>query len=156
MANELTCGWYLEKFSLLYDYYAFFDTKDYLADSLFIKHKVRVHFMEEYAHPDAEYRVIFCKCRKRDSEAFRAALDELTDKMLICGHRDYPEFSRQMKQKMGADRKQRHKKEREERGAVDTVEKAEQESAERVLSKAARQLERALPRHTNRTEPKGL
>ena len=46
MANELTCGWYLEKFSLLYDYYAFFDTKDYLADSLFIKHKVHVHFME--------------------------------------------------------------------------------------------------------------
>ena len=45
MANELRCGWSLEKFSLLYDYYAYFDTKEYLADSLFIKHKVRVHYM---------------------------------------------------------------------------------------------------------------
>lgn len=28
-----SCGWSLEKFSLFYDYYAYFDTRDYLADA---------------------------------------------------------------------------------------------------------------------------
>lgn len=99
MANELRCGWSLEKFSLLYDYYAYFDTKEYLADSLFIKHKVRVHYMQEYAHENTGYLVIFCKCRKKDSAAFCSALEELPGKMLICGHRDYTQFCQDMKDK---------------------------------------------------------
>ena len=32
----------LDKFSLLNSHFAFFDTGDYLADNLFIKHQVRV------------------------------------------------------------------------------------------------------------------
>ena len=99
MANELSCGWSLEKFSLLYDYYAYFDTKDYLADNLFIKHKITVHFMQEYAHDGTEYIVILCKCRKSDSAAFCTALEELPNKMLIYGHRDYMEFCTEIKAK---------------------------------------------------------
>lgn len=95
MTNKLTCGWQLEKFSFLFHYYAFFDTGDYLADDLFIKHGVRVDFLKEYRHPDTEYTIIFCKCRKRDSERFRAALEELPNKMLICGHPDYIEFCKE-------------------------------------------------------------
>ena len=39
----------IERFSLLNAYYAYMDTDAYLADQLFIKHQVRVHFREEYA-----------------------------------------------------------------------------------------------------------
>ena len=34
----------LERFSLLYDHYAFIDVPDYYADQMFIQHKVTVRF----------------------------------------------------------------------------------------------------------------
>ena len=40
--------WKLQKFSIFYTYYAFIDSQDYLADQLFVKHKVKVDFGKEY------------------------------------------------------------------------------------------------------------
>lgn len=82
----------LEKFSLLYDYYAFIDVPDYYADQLFIRHQVTVRFGNEYRHPDQPYVIIFCKVRKRDSERFLSALSELNRKMILCGYPSYEEF----------------------------------------------------------------
>lgn len=132
MANELRCGWRLEKFSLLYDYFAYFDTKEYLADNVFIKHEVKVRFMQEYAHEDTEHLVILCKCRKKDSVAFCAALEGLPDKMLICGHRDYLEFCKDIKTKAEDGLKQIRRKGGAGSGTVDTAEQAKQESTESV------------------------
>ena len=70
--NECGC-WPIEKFSFRYQYFALIDTADYLADQLFIKHRVRVWFDEEYYRDDMPYRVIICRCRKRDVVAFMAA-----------------------------------------------------------------------------------
>ncbi len=81
----------LSKFSLLYRYFVFMDTPQYLADQLFIKHQVRVHFMEEYGKTGSPYLVIFCKVLKRDEDKFLAALKELPNKMLLLGHTDYSE-----------------------------------------------------------------
>lgn len=61
----------------------------YLADQLFIKHQVRVHFREEYVRDGSPYRVIFCHVRKRDQERFLAALNELPGKMMLLGYTDY-------------------------------------------------------------------
>ena len=66
---------YIDRLSLFYNYFAFLDTDAYLADQLFIKHQVRVHFREEYVRGDSPYRVIFCHVRKRDRERFQAALE---------------------------------------------------------------------------------
>ena len=74
----------IERFSLLNAYYAYMDTDAYLADQLFIKHQVRVHFREEYARDDSPYRVIFCHVRKRDQERFLEALNELPGKPKIA------------------------------------------------------------------------
>lgn len=38
----------IKKFSLLYYHYAYLDTKDYLADQLFVNNKVKVRFGREY------------------------------------------------------------------------------------------------------------
>ena len=46
---------HIDRLSLFYHYYAFLDTEEYLADQLFIKHQVRVHFREEYARKDSQY-----------------------------------------------------------------------------------------------------
>lgn len=80
------------QFSLLWAHFAFIDVPAYLADQLFIKHQVTVHFGEELHHPEANYIIIFCKVRKKDTDRFLAALEELPDKMLICGHLDYEEY----------------------------------------------------------------
>ena len=38
---------HIDRLSLFYSYFVFLDTDAYLADQLFIKHQVRVHFCEE-------------------------------------------------------------------------------------------------------------
>lgn len=90
----------LRHFSLFNSHFAFFDTGDYLADNLFIKHQVRVYFGDEYVHPDGVYRAILCHVRRWDEEKFRTAIEELANKMLLCGHPDYLEFCNTMWGKM--------------------------------------------------------
>ena len=76
--------------------------------------------------PDAPYRVIMCKCRKRDVDPFLAAIRELPNKMLLCGHPDYLTFCEDLKKNVQTVR---------DNGGVltnetdDTTQEAEQESA---------------------------
>lgn len=79
----------LHKFSLFNTYFAFLDTESYLADGLFINHRVRVYFGNEFVKPDSPYRIIFCHVRRWDKERFCAAMSELPKKMLLCGNVDY-------------------------------------------------------------------
>lgn len=79
----------ISKFSLLNAYFIFVDTNEYLADGLFIKHQVRVHFGPEFSKPDSQYRIITCHVRKRDIHKFHAALQELQSKMIFLGYTDY-------------------------------------------------------------------
>ena len=80
----------LKKFSLFKNYYVFVDTKDYLADQIFIRNKVKVDFGEEASCEDyPKYVVIFCKIKKKDNNKFLKSLEELERKMLILGHTDY-------------------------------------------------------------------
>lgn len=79
----------IQKFSLCFAYFLFFDVEPYLADQLFIKRKVRVWFGDEFRSKDSPYVAIFCHVRKRDVPAFLDALEELKKNMLICGYRDY-------------------------------------------------------------------
>ena len=85
---------HIDRPSLFYNYFAFLDTDAYLADQLFIKHQVRVHFREEYVRGDSPYRVIFCHVRKRDRARFQAALEELPKKMMLLGYIDYLDVCR--------------------------------------------------------------
>lgn len=62
---------------------------DYLADKLFIDHKVKVEFGREYKLEGSEYIIIFCKVRKKDSEAFKEALSKVCDKALLMGYDGY-------------------------------------------------------------------
>ena len=54
-------------------HYAYVDLNtdlDYVADSLFYRHKVPVKFGEEMTRTGDKYRVIFCKIRKEYKEEF--------------------------------------------------------------------------------------
>ncbi len=91
MVTEMKQKLYLpiRKLSLRYAYFAYFDTKDYLADSLFIRHKVRVWYGKHFKKDGSPYLGIMCKVRKRDVPLFQKAMEELENSMLICGYTDY-------------------------------------------------------------------
>lgn len=86
----------LAKLSLRFAYFAYLDVPEYLADGLFIRHEVRVHFSSEFSRPGEQYRMITCKVRKRDLPRFLEALEELPNKMLLCGHSDYIDYCNQL------------------------------------------------------------
>lgn len=71
--------------------YIFIDCEKYLADDLFIKHKVQVNFKDELAKDGTEYRIIHCTIRKRDESKFLAALSEINNKMSLMGYKGYEE-----------------------------------------------------------------
>lgn len=74
---------------------------NYVADSLFYKRKIPVWFSDELARPGDKYRVIFCKIRKKDRQAFEEALCELTTKMELLGHLDYVEYCNNIMKELG-------------------------------------------------------
>lgn len=83
----------IRKLSLFSYYYTYVDTSyNYLADALFIKHKVPVKFIKEYVRRGFKYSIIFCKISKKDNDNFLKALEELPNKMLLMGNRDYIDF----------------------------------------------------------------
>ena len=83
--------WKMSDFSIFSVPYAYVDHSSYLADQLFIQNKVTIKFKGEMAKNDSPYRIVFCKVLKRDAERFEESLGSLKDKMLLLGHRDYPD-----------------------------------------------------------------
>ncbi len=84
--------WKITAPSLLFFRFVFIDTADYLADQLFIRHKVRVWFGNEYEKKDCPFRIILCKVRKRDVDRFLDALGEMENKMILRGYPKYTDF----------------------------------------------------------------
>lgn len=75
----------------LYTYYMYADLSEYMADDIFINHRLTVHFQKEFTKEiDGEkYVVIFCKFRKNKKDVFLKCMDELNKKILITGHNSY-------------------------------------------------------------------
>lgn len=79
----------IRKLSLRYAYYMFMDHREYIADSLFIQEKCRVHFLKEYAKPGTQWMMLYVKVAKKDEGRFKAAMGKLRDAALLKGRRDY-------------------------------------------------------------------
>ena len=70
--------------------YMYFDISEYLADQIFIDHRLPVRWeKKELMHPDHPYRCVFAKVRKQDEDEFLLCMEELRRKMLLTGHTDY-------------------------------------------------------------------
>jgi len=76
----------IEKKSLLFNYYAYIDTEEYLADKVFIQEKLRVFFGKTGRKQDSQYVVILCKVWKKDAEKFVRAMEKLYNKMILLGY----------------------------------------------------------------------
>ena len=100
--------WGLRRISIFSVSYAYVDHKDYLADSLFNANGVSPHFGKEMARAGSDYRVIFCKIRKKEAEAFKTALQSLENKMILCGHPDYSKFCDELTASIGNSKGDNH------------------------------------------------
>ena len=82
----------IERKSLLYNYYAYIDTEDFLADSIFIQEKLRVFFGKTGRKQDSQYVVVLCKVWKWDAEKFVRAMGIFYNKLLLLGHGESVNF----------------------------------------------------------------
>ena len=78
---------------LFYDKYFYIDTPDYIADSIFYKHKIKIKFGDEYTKENEKYVIVTCKVRKKYKEVFEKAFEEVKNKMILLGHTDYEEWT---------------------------------------------------------------
>lgn len=82
----------IEKKSLLFNYYAYIDTEEYLADKVFIQEKLRVFFGKTGRKQDSQYVIILCKVWKKDAEKFVRAMEKLYNKMILLGYGECVNF----------------------------------------------------------------
>ena len=83
--------WKMSDFSIFSVPYAYVDHSSYLADQLFVHNKVTMKFKGEMTKNGSPYCIVFCKVLKKDAERFEEAMGKLKDKMLLLGHKDYPD-----------------------------------------------------------------
>lgn len=81
--------WGIKYFSFLYSYYAIADTAEHLSARILDAKDLNVWLEEEAVDLNSSYRLLLCKCRKKDAEAVEHALEALPNHMLLCGHQDY-------------------------------------------------------------------
>lgn len=73
--------------------FVYVDAPDYVADKLFIKHKVAVRFAkDQMRRPGDPYVIVFCSVSKKDIDRFVAAIEELPEAMRQNGYEDYMEY----------------------------------------------------------------
>lgn len=70
----------------------FIDTKEYLADQLFINEKIRIKFKGDYVKNGEKYIGVMASCSSKDWCKVQNVLDSLSKKMIIWGYTDYPEY----------------------------------------------------------------
>ena len=75
-------------FSVLY---AYIDAEGHLADQIFMRKGLRIRKKAVLEKPGLPYHIIFCWVKKGGVEGFQTAMDELRNKLLIFGYRDYPD-----------------------------------------------------------------
>ena len=82
--------------------FVYVDAPDYVADKLFIKHKVAVKFKDQMRRPGDPYVIVFCSVRKKDIGKFTAAIDELPEEMRQYGYEDYMEYCNKYEEAVGS------------------------------------------------------
>ena len=94
MDNYLPCWAKIAKPSALFDFFLFFDDADgSQADRMISEAELRFPVQKKaFENAAYAYRMVFCRVLKIDSERFISALEQLPNRMLICGHRDYLSF----------------------------------------------------------------
>ena len=85
----------IAKAPALFCWYAYIDTVDCLADSLFEQEGITVRKVKEFDNRINYYTLVICKVLPWHREGFLKAMDKLPDKMCLLGFLDYDEFCKE-------------------------------------------------------------
>lgn len=83
-------------FNYMYLYVDLYNDNIYSCDVLLAREKLKVKFVKEMKRNKDNYRIIFCKVKKKDSMTFEAVMERLKVKMLITGHPEYDEVCKEI------------------------------------------------------------
>ena len=78
-----------------YDWFAYFDTDEYLAHFLFKHENVEVEVEGEYGKEEDPYRIILCRVPRKDRHAFLKVMNLLPAFMAYAGKTDYESYCRE-------------------------------------------------------------
>lgn len=98
----------IDGLSLINRHYLYFD-REQCSFSLLHRRNVHMRIKGVLKHQEEKYVVIDCKVRKKDATEFEAAMQELPNKMLICGYRDYDAFCDYMTKKFEAMKQEKNR-----------------------------------------------
>ena len=72
--------------------FLYIDSDRQMAFSLFNRLHIRPKFDSVWQSRETDYRLVFCKVRKKEADLFRQAMKDLMNKMLLCGDLEYEKF----------------------------------------------------------------
>ena len=78
-----------------YDWFAYFDTDEYLAHFLFKHENVEVEVEGEYGKEEDPYRIILCRVPRKDRAVFLKVMNLLPAFMAYAGKTDYEAYCRE-------------------------------------------------------------
>ena len=85
----------LKGLALLTEQFMYVDVYEngkYLGDNILAKNRVSIRFTGDYCKNGTDYRLIFCRVRKKDVSKFLESMKELENKIALLGHTDYMDF----------------------------------------------------------------
>lgn len=88
MANFMA----LDSRSVFSQWYAYIDIKEYAAGQIFKDKNVHVKYKNDYVKDGIAYCIVLCVVPKKQRELFEACMKELSNKIVLLGHPDYPMF----------------------------------------------------------------
>ena len=92
-----------KKFSFLYKYYCFIDSKQYDEEDIFERKGVETINYIGYASKVSTYAIYFVLVKKKHEKQFLEAMEELKKKLLLLDYKDYPEACKRFTEEMYRD-----------------------------------------------------
>lgn len=82
----------INKFSIRYRYFIYFDHKDHVANKLFIQNNLEVKFAEEFIRDSLDYVLVIIRVSKSSVNSFMKIINKLPDTLILLGYSDYTEY----------------------------------------------------------------
>lgn len=79
--------------------YMYLDLPEYLADRIFIRHKLKVKFHRgEHHSPTGQLVFVRCSIHRKNRKVFEECMKELADTAAMAGCREYAQICRQLEE----------------------------------------------------------
>ena len=79
----------IDRKSLLFKFFAYLDTNEYLANEMFVQNGLKVFFCKTGRKKDSRYVIVICKVWKKDADRFVRVMDLMNKKMLLLGYGNF-------------------------------------------------------------------